>query len=94
MGYKITYDNAGNARFYSNNSRKLPKWAITLCCAIMLTAVLIYAGGGKFLRNFFMPGVSDAALSALAEDLRSGESLLDAVSAFCSEVVNNAKKPD
>ncbi len=94
MGYKIAYENGGKAKLYSENSRKLPKWAVTLCCAIILIAVLIYAGAGKYLRNFFMPGVTDAAFAALANDIRSGESLSDAVTAFCSEVIENAKYAD
>ena len=90
MGYKIAYKGGKSVKFNTKSSRILPKKAITFSCLIILTAVLIYAGAGKYLRNFFMPGLSDAALSSLAEDLKSGVSLKDAVSAFCSGVIEDA----
>jgi hypothetical protein len=36
------------------------------------------------------PAVTAAALENMTEGLRSGESLLDAVTAFCREIIANA----
>ena len=94
MGYKIAYEKGSKVKFTTKNNRKLPKKTITLSCIIILAAVLIYAGAGKYLRDFFMPGVTDDAFAALVDDIRSGEGVSDAVTAFCMDVIENAKSED
>lgn len=94
MGYKIAYEKGGKVKFYTENNRKLQKKAATFSCLLILVAVLIYAGAGKYLRSFFMPGVTDAAFTALADDIRSGEGISDAVTAFCMDIIENAKTTD
>lgn len=90
MGYRIEYDTSGNAKFYSGQKRRLPKGLLAGIGAAGILAVIFFSGLGEHIRNFFLPDVSEAALTALVEDLRSGESLSDAVTAFCEEVIENA----
>lgn len=91
MAYKIAYENGGKVRYFTERCRKSTKGWIVASCAIIMTAVMLYAGAGKYLRSFFMPGVTDAAFASLTEDIRNGESISDAVTAFCAGVIENAK---
>ncbi|MBQ7340855.1 MAG: hypothetical protein IJW41_01635 [Oscillospiraceae bacterium] len=53
-------------------------------------AIGLLAGGWKWL----LPGDPDktqAALATLTEDIRAGESLGQAITAFCQEIVDNAQ---
>lgn len=91
MGYRIMYDKYGKARHYKTRKSRLSKSLTAAICLVLSVAILSLTGLGKWIRSFIMPGVSDAAFTVLVEDLRSGESITDAVSAFCAGVVDNAQ---
>ena len=86
MGYRIAYSTETSHKFPEKVRRKKPLlWAAT---GVLLVGLL--AGGWKLL----LPGnpeVTHTALAHLAEDIREGESLGQAVTAFCQEIIDNAK---
>ena len=85
MGYRIAYSTETSHKFPERIRKKRPLlWAVA---AALLIGLL--AGGWKLL----LPGdpeVTRAALAGLAEDIREGQSLGQAVTAFCQEIVDNA----
>ena len=86
MGYRIAYSTETSHKFPARTNRKKPMlWALT---GALLVGLL--AGGWKLL----LPGdpeTTHAALTHLVEDIRAGESMGQAVTAFCQEIVENAK---
>lgn len=90
MSYRIEYDSFGNAKRYTGKKRTLPKEVLIGIGSVLVIAILLYTGLWQQLRSFFMPDVSEMAFTVLVEELRSGESVSDAVTAFCEEVIENA----
>ena len=84
MGYRIAYDSQTAYKIPLKARKKLPvRWVITGTLVIGLLA-----GGWKWL----LPGdpqKTQSALVGLAEDIRSGASFSQAITAFCREIVNN-----
>ena len=83
MGYSIQYSPQTNHKFPVKTKKKVSvPWLLT---GAALLALLL--GGWKLL----LPGDPDttrAALSQLAEDVRAGEPVGDAVTAFCREIID------
>ena len=86
MGYRIAYSEETSHKFPEKIRKKKPLlWVATGALLIGLLA-----GGWKLL----LPGnpeVTRTALANLAEDIRGGESLGQAVTAFCQEIIDNAR---
>lgn len=86
MGYKIAYSQETAYKFPIKQAKKFSvRWVIAGALAIGLLA-----GGWKWL----LPGDPDktqAALATLTEDIRAGQSLGQAITAFCQEIVDNAQ---
>lgn len=88
MGYRIEYDSSRKHKFYTSRSKRVPLWLV----AVILTASLFSIFGNN-LKDLLLPGdpqITGAALNSLVEDLRSGEDFADAVTAFCTLVIENA----
>lgn len=91
MGYRITYENnliKKEAVKKSNNTLlKKTIYAIIIC--IILFCVL----SGRNARSYLLPGdpqVTEKALKDLVTDLKEGDAVSDAVTAFCKEIIENA----
>ena len=86
MGYRIAYSQETSHKFPEKTRKKRPLlWVSTGALLIGLLA-----GGWKLL----LPGdpeTTQTALTHLVEDIRAGESVSQAVTAFCQEIVDNAK---
>ena len=94
MGYKIQYGRGGAVRFRKTAPRKVPRWCVILLCICITLAAFSLGWQNRQIRDFLLPGdpeVTAHALQSLAEDIRSGESFMECVSAFCAEVMENAK---
>ena len=89
MGYRIAYDPSRKEKFYTTKSKRVPRWLIMA----ILTAGAI-AVFGDHIAELLLPGdpqVTSAALSTLVEDLRAGDTFSDAITAFCTHIVENAQ---
>ena len=91
MGYRIAYENIGNK--LDKKKRSWPSVIAVLCVGMLLTgAIAIKSVGLKWVQEVLIPGdpaVTAAALEGMVADLRQGRSLVDAVTAFCQEIINH-----
>lgn len=95
MGYRIDYDK-GTSNF---EIRKETPWRfpvlVTVCFGLfILLSSFLWPEGMEFIREIAIPGdnaVTVRAFEQLTNDLRSGASMTDAVTAFCREVIRNAQ---
>ena len=94
MGYQIRY---GDTQASSGGQRPRLSRIIGLSLSFLLVFVLLswsfWPEGRAVLRDVLVPGDPDVTLhglETLARELREGESLSDAVTAFCREVIDGA----
>ena len=94
MSYQIQYKSVGQKKY---TKHKLPfrlsrKRTVLL---LAVTALIFISLCFSRVRYLFIPGdpeVTEQAISNMVEALRSGESVGDAVTAFCQEIINNGKR--
>lgn len=91
MGYRITYKSTymkNKTQDWQGKSNVL-KWIFALIvCFFLLLAIF-----NTEVRRLFLPGdpvVTERALSELVVDIREGQPVSDAVTAFCREILENA----
>lgn len=91
MSYSIRYDSMACPK----NRKQLPKKQILAAIAVLglvLCAIGIKLGYLPFVSRVLLPGdpeVTAAALENMVNDLRCGDGLWNAVTAFCREIVEN-----
>lgn len=87
MGYRIVYE--------KREKRKLPiKKIMIFVLGAVTAAVLLWPASRNRLREWMLPGdaeVTAEALQGLVSDLGDGESLGDAVTAFCKEIIDGGQ---
>ena len=93
MGYHIQY----GKRIVKTQIRmpKEKRIKLSWVMALLLTTILVYTAYSykDVLQNYIFPGdakITAAALDTLVEDIRVGEDIGDAVTAFCLEIMDNA----
>ena len=93
MGYKIQYD--------SNSLKKYPKvynktvnrkriWITALIILLIIGIVPLYRSG--LLKELLIPGdvaITEAAAEMLAENLKGGMPVEEAIRVFCREIIAN-----
>lgn len=87
MAYQVQY---GVSRHDRSNGG-VGKW-IAMTLLVILVAGLLVAGQNMSW-NWLLPGdprITAAALETLRENLTAGETLSDAVTAFCREIIHGA----
>lgn len=94
MAYKIEYGSNGAEKktLQPRKRRRIPLTAGVLCMFLLL-AVLFWPKGRTALRDIVLPGdaeVTADALQGLASDLRAGEGVSDAVTAFCQQIIRES----
>ena len=94
MGYIVNYDSSGDAKIIWIENEKKRKQIRTVVCAILIVAVFIYAAANHWVRDIFLPGydeATDALVYQMLQDIRKGEDVGSVVTAFCRDVIANAK---
>lgn len=97
MGYRIQYGQTMKKIVvpeHNCNRKQTVAFPIFIVSAVLVTVLLL--GKVEAVRNFLIPGnadVTEAALAALVNDLRGGEPIGDAITAFCTEIIDNANVP-
>lgn len=91
MGYRITYESP----FKSENRKTFVKKTIylKLISVVVIAFAVSFALFNTKLRRMILPGdpvVTERALSELVVDIREGQPVSDAVTAFCREILDNA----
>ena len=94
MGYRIDYSTAGSLR---QPLKKKTSWAAfaALVCVLGLVfgAMLIKNTAFAWVKMYLLPGdpaVTAAALENMAADLKAGQPVWDAITAFCAEIIAHA----
>lgn len=91
MAYKIEY---GEVAELLKPKTKLRQFVIVfLILALVVAAAVIKSVGLPFVREVLLPGdpaVTAMALDALAENIRDGIPIFEALETFCKEIVNGA----
>ena len=93
MGYEIRY---GATMVRTPLVDKKPK-ALTIVIGLLTVIIIfVFLGNAVDLRQYILPGnpeVTGAALNTLASDIKEGESLGSAITAFCREIIEHANIP-
>ena len=94
MAYKIEYGTgvAEKKTLQPRKRRRLPLTAGVLCVFLLMT-LLCWPKGRTALREVVLPGdaeVTADALQGLASDLRAGQGVSDAVTAFCQQIIRES----
>ena len=92
MSYRINYRSFGEEK---KGPRKTHSWLASALLVIFLLfgAITVKQKGLSWVTNYLLPGdpaVTAAALENMAEDLKNGESLQDAVAAFCRQIMEQS----
>lgn len=94
MSYRITYPSFGEEKKQPPAKRG---WtgvvSAALVAALVFGAIAVKNRGLTWVQAYLLPGdpaVTAAALDGMVEDLRSGESITEAVKAFCQEIIAHA----
>ena len=93
MGYKIQYNCVGR-KLESKKKSKAGIFAGLLVLLLVIAAVTVKSVGLQWVREVLLPGdpaVTAAALEGFVLDIKEGDTLVDAITAFCQEIVNGAK---
>ena len=93
MGYKIQYNCVGR-KLEPKKRSKAGIFAGLLVLLLVVAAVTVKSVGLQWVREVLLPGdpaVTAAALGGFVLDIKEGDTLVDAITAFCQEIVNGAK---
>ena len=94
MAYRIDYGTPIRNTRAELRKNRIFSWITIICVLILvISAIAVKQQGLPWVETYLLPGdpaVTAAALDALAEDLRTGESLTQAISTFCREIMENA----
>ena len=91
MGYTICYDRNSNQKTKRFNLKRILSAAIVTIFIIGISVSI----HGSF-RELLLPGnadVTEQALHNLAENMRTGVKVQDALAAFCNEIIDYANIP-
>ncbi len=91
MGYSICYNPETSYKFpIQRKQGRRGIWLLTAGIVLLMVVFCMNATLRTAVLDFLLPGdpaVTQAAFSDLVEDVRSGESVPDAVTAFCREII-------
>jgi len=97
MGYRIMYSPEDKGKYPMKVKKKDSKKWLVAAMAVLAISLGIRKFEYKEKAIEWLlpgdPGTTKAALSTMLEELRSGEGLQEAVTAFCREILNEAKPP-
>ena len=93
MGYLISYGQTTVKEIIKEKQKfHFGKNQIYVIVACSLLLMAIFLGSKKSVQNFFLPGNSEVtrtALDKMVRGIREGESVGNAVTAFCREIVQS-----
>lgn len=95
MGYRIVYGPEGVGQRKGMDSPKRLRGMIAGCLlAFLILTVRFWPEGREKLEEALLPGdpvVTKQAFSTMTERLQAGETITDAVTAFCQVVMDGAE---
>ena len=94
MSYRVEYGVSGESVFINTDKLRRKKRGVRIICAMLVVAVLAYGIVNGWIWDFFFPGhneITKAAAENMIAEIREGEPVADAVTAFCKEIVQNGQ---
>lgn len=95
MGYRIVYESAIVKKTKIRRVTSPKQYIIIGSLVLLMLLSICWLGWNKTnIRRYLLPGdpdITGAAIEELIEEIRSGTSVTDAVSAFCKEIVDHAE---
>lgn len=94
MGYRILYHSETMQVVKEKRKNTANRLITALLFFLLILGCLKFVGWDK-LMHYLLPGdpeVTETALSGMVESIRTGESVKDAITAFCLEILDHAKK--
>lgn len=91
MSYRVEYNPEKN-KIYPITATKKTKWlhiVLTTMVALFILQKLDINQKGKYLLLPGDPEITSSAFSAMVENIRGGDRIGDAVTAFCLEIIQN-----
>lgn len=91
MSYSIKYNPEKN-KMYPLSVKRKPKWLMAALVAVVALFVLQRIDKNQVIKSFLIPGnpeITAAAFSSMVDDIREGETVGKAVTAFCLEIIDN-----
>ncbi len=93
MGYQISYNNVAAPEIKDGKRPKRFTAAILVLIVVVL-ALAFQAIELPWVQNYLIPGddaVTAAALEGMVKDFKEGASFIDAITAFCEEIIAHAQ---
>lgn len=93
MGYYICYDikGAGRTKRYFKHIKK--KHIVYSLCFCAFWGLMMISDIRQWLWDILCPGdpsVTEAALTQMVTDIKNGNSVSDAITAFCTDIISHA----
>lgn len=92
MAYQIHYTPEDSHRFPQTQNKMVFPWKKAFTLAFILAGIIYVKTYG--LPDFLIPGdpeITVPATQSMISDLKAGEPLDDAITAFCLEIINGAQ---
>ena len=90
LGYRVVYSGKEAVSRGEKSTVRLRTMIACMLLLFSLTVRFIWPDGTEQLRKYLLPGVqtvTEQAFLQLCEDLRGGETTMDAVELFCSKII-------
>lgn len=98
MGYRIEYGQMITKVKIKENVRKTSvEWLLKVVATGCVLLFLAFLWGKENIRDYFIPGdpdITEQAAKCFLEDVRNGESIKDAFTNFCLEIIENEGVPE
>lgn len=95
MSYRVEYNISGNTKVVNTDRERRYKWMGRIACVFVICAVLIHGIVSKWIWDVLFPGYNETTVSAadnMIAQIRDGEPIGDAVTAFCKEIIANGQE--
>lgn len=97
MGYRIEYGDVFTKEIIADPpAKRKPIHILVLLTTVCVILFILFSADGK-VRDILIPGnaeVTQRAVSGFVDDIKEGEQVKDAITAFCVEIIENAQIPD
>ncbi len=97
MSYRIEYGDGLTKEIIADSPiRRKSIPILTLLMTVCVILFILFSAGGK-VRDILIPGnaeVTRRAVSGFVDDIKEGEQVRDALTAFCVEIIENAQIPE
>lgn len=92
MPYSVIYTSKGIAKYKSRSRKTMIKRLLVIASVGFICILLCFATARNWLLHIFFPGdhgVTKEAATQMITDIKEGQSVGDAVTAFCQEILKH-----